>query len=270
METKVSIILPYYNRKDLIINTLKSFEYFYHNKNIEVIIVDDCSADEHRLDGFLNFNLNIKLIRLENKNGVNPCYPYNVGVKESSGDILILTSPETFHTTNMFDISDNFNGLDDDTCLLFSVFCLTDKTLINNILNEPIFNLKLSLTNFAVPNFYLNLGEFGYSYNNRYGSWYLHSIIKRSDLNFFMAITRNKFYDLSGFDERFRFGTGYDDDDFKDRLIETNSKFIYLDNAVAIHIDHAIVNNLPPTTNYNVYNQSKINKYLKNDLWGVR
>ena len=269
MGKKVSIILPYYNRKKLLLKTLESFEYFYCDKNkhnLEIVIVDDVSNEEHRLENELNFNLNIKLIRLENKNGINPCYPYNVGVKESSGDIIILSSPETLHTTNMFDITNNFEKLNNQTYLLLSVFCVTDTKLINDVFTNN-FSENISLIN-NKPMFMDNLGENGYSFNNRFGSWYLHSKIRPSGLNFFTILTRDKYYELSGFDERFRYGTGFDDDEFKDRLIKSGVEFIYYDDAVGVHVNHEIVNNSPPTTNKSLYEHTKINKYDKNDLWG--
>jgi len=267
MDKKVSIILPYYNRKKLILNTLKSLEYFYGRKyNLEVVIVDDVSNDEHRLENDLNFDLDIKLIRLENKNGINPCYPYNVGVRESNGDIIILSSPETFHSTNIYDITNNFSELNNNTYLLFSVFCVTDLNLINDLLIDFGANIKSFDNNKKL--FYQNLGENGYDFNNRYGSWYLHSKYRASGLNFFTALTREKYYELSGFDERFRAGTGFDDDEFKDRLIQSGVNFIYYDDTVAIHVNHEIVNNAAPTTNQSLYHYTKTNKYLKNDLWG--
>jgi len=255
LNKKVSIILPYYNRKNLLLNTLKSFNKFYENKNVEVVIIDDGSNSENRLEDSLNFNLNIKLIRLENKNGINPCYPYNVGVRNSSGDIIILSSPETFHTKDMFDISNNFKKLTNETYLLFSVFCLTDITKLENIEDQ-------------IPKFHKNLGINGYSYNNNIGSWYCHSKYRPNGLNFLSAITRENYYKLSGFDERFRFGTGFDDTEFRDRLIDNNIKFIYLDDAIAIHVNHEVVNNSLPTTNLKVYLKTKNYKYKFNDKWG--
>ena len=263
----VSIILPYYNRKSLLLKTLQSFEYFYLHKDIEVVIVDDGSNEEHRLDND-QFNINTKVIRLENKNGINPCYPYNVGVRHSSGNIIVLSSPETFHTKDMFKITNNFESLSNETYLLFSVFCITQNDMINNVLNEQNFPSVAKIIRTNIPNFYSNLGENGYPFNNRFGSWYLHSQIRPSGLNFFTAMTRQKYYDMSGFDERFRFGTGFDDDEFKNRLVENGTKFIYYDEAVAIHVNHEVVNNAQPTTNLNVYQNSIINKYQKNDQWG--
>ena len=63
MNRSVSIILPYYNRKELVIHTLQSFELLYVDKKIEVVIVDDGSNDHNRLEDIVsNFNLNVKLI----------------------------------------------------------------------------------------------------------------------------------------------------------------------------------------------------------------
>lgn len=263
----VSIILPYYNRLPLLINTMRSFEHFYIDKDVEVIIVDDGSSDEHRLDN-REFKIKTKIIRIENKNGINPCYPYNVGVRHSSGDILILSSPETFHTRDMFSITNNFDMLNNDTYLLFSVFCLTQSNMINEILNESNFNVVIKNVNDNMSKFYMNLGENGYPFNNNFGSWYLHSQIRSTGLNFFTAITREKYYGMSGFDERFRFGTGFDDNEFKDRLLISNTKFIYYDEAIAIHINHEVVNNSSPTTNHILYLQTRYDNYKTNDTWG--
>lgn len=263
----VSIILPYYNRLPLLLNTMRSLEHFYSNKDVEVIIVDDGSKEEHMVDAN-QFKIKTKVIRVENKNGINPCYPYNVGVRHSSGDILILSSPETFHTSDMFSVTNNFEKLTNNSYLLFSVFCITQNEMIKTVLNEKNFNVVVERMRNSIGGFYNNLGENGYPFNNRFGSWYLHSQIRPSGLNFFTAITKEKYYDMSGFDERFRFGTGFDDDEFRDRLITSGTNFIYYDNAVAIHVNHEVVNNAAPTTNQSIYQLSKIEKYKKNDEWG--
>jgi|LauGreDrversion4_2_1035121.scaffolds.fasta_scaffold46380_1 glycosyltransferase involved in cell wall biosynthesis len=265
---KYSIILPYYNRKNLINTTLASFVHFYQNRNdFEIIIVDDMSSENHRLNELVNnFKmLNIKLIELgsnvdKKKNEVNPCYPYNVGVKHSSGEILILSSPETFHTSNMFEITNNFEEINDSTYILLSVFCSTDKNLTDNIINN---NFNINHDNKVKMTTNVN----GNTFNNKYGSWYLHSVFRKTHLNFLSVITRKTFFELSGFNEKYRYGTGYDDTEFLDRLKSHIDNFIYYDNVNAIHVDHEIVHNLPPTTNYNLY--MKHEPYVKNDDWGI-
>ena len=50
----ISIVTAYHNRKDLFINTLKTIDKFKGNNEIEVIAVDDCSTEEHRIEDLVN------------------------------------------------------------------------------------------------------------------------------------------------------------------------------------------------------------------------
>lgn len=253
MNRRVSIILPYYNRKMLLEETLNSFQHFYcDNPQLEIVVVDDCSDEESRIEELIKqYELDIHLIRIQQRTGVNPCYSYNVGVRQSTGDIIVLSSPEIFHTENMFEISDDFEKLSDKVYFQFSVFCLVKRMIV--------FDKRV---------FVENMGRAGYSYANEYGSWYTHSRYRPSCLNFFSALTRDNYYKLSGFDERFRHGTGYDDEEFKLRVLELVDSIIWFDEAVAVHVNHEIVNNLPPTTNFSVFQRTRKNLYKFNDEWG--
>ena len=65
---KSSLLLPTYNRKDLLYNSLKSFDYFYKNNNsLEIVIVDDCSSEKHQFPTVCEDfpNLDIKYIRID-------------------------------------------------------------------------------------------------------------------------------------------------------------------------------------------------------------
>jgi len=263
--------LPYYNRKNLLKLTLDSFQYFYaNNADLEIVIIDDGSNVENKIDDIITlYNLNIKLITIKNKNGINPCYVYNVGVRESSGDILVLSSPETLHTTNMFTVSNNFNELNDATYVQFSVFCLTDMKFKEYLLSvKNNFCNKLEYIEQNNHLFYEDLGVNTDYFNNVYGSWYIHSKICPSSMNFFSAITRKTYYTLSGFDERFRYGVGYDDEEFANRVVNTVDNIVWIDNAVAIHIDHEIVAPLSNMCNLTLFNEVKTNAYKQNNTWG--
>ena len=67
---KSSLLLPTYNRKDLLYNSLKSFEYFYsNNHSFEIVLVDDCSSINHQFPTVCEDfpSLNIKYFRIDQK-----------------------------------------------------------------------------------------------------------------------------------------------------------------------------------------------------------
>lgn len=104
---KISIATSYYNRKPQFINTLKTIQKSKQINNTELIVVDDCSADEHRLDDIPQQYPFVKVIRLESKDRwyTNPCVPFNKAIKEATGDVIILQNPECLHVgdkNNMF------------------------------------------------------------------------------------------------------------------------------------------------------------------------
>lgn len=267
---RVSVLLPFYNRLPLLRATLDSFQHFYRSRDLEVVVVDDASDPQHRVEGLVGkYDFDLRVVRIGEKSGVNPCYPYNVGARAASGDVLVLSSPETVHTADMYRISEDFTRLDHATYLQFSVFCLTDSRLRSLLLGDSPFPDKLSGLEAHKREFYANLGEFGYPYNNRYGSWYTHSGIRPTCLNFFSALTRKTYFSLSGFDERFRYGTGYDDEEFKIRVLASGIRPVWLDEAVAIHVDHEVVGGLSPTTNFPVFERTRSDVYKHNDQWGL-
>lgn len=267
---KVSIILPYYNRKQLLAKTLGSFKQWYSQDRdrLEVVIVDDGSSSDHHVSDLLSEfkdSLDILLIVLPQKQSitqVNPCYPYNVGVRACSGDIIVLSSPETFHTKSIFEISNNFNLLENDNYLLFSVFCCTNPEIVGSIVDNG-FNIQDDSF------LYTGLGENGrQTFNNENGSWYIHSKYRDTKLNFLSAITRRTYYAIAGFDERYRNGTGFDDDDFLQKLFPQINKVFYYDAMCAIHVNHEIVHNLPPTTNEHIH--ERIQKLPLHERYNIR
>lgn len=272
MERIVSIILPYYNRREYLKATLDSFEHYYSDReDFQIVIVDDGSDLDDQVNDIIGqYNLWIKLIIIENKRGINPCYSNNVGVRYSDGDIIVLSSPEVMHTCDMFELSNNFEKLTDGSYLQFSVFCVTETGIRSTLLDDEVaFKTKESLIRGNVPNFYNNLGCNGDSFNNNMGSWYTHSKIRNNCFNFLSACTRDTYFNLSGFNEAFVVGTGYDDADFRDRLLKyVNNNVIWYDDAVAIHIDHPTCSS-DNNTNYFLYDKLRNEVYEKNDTWGL-
>ena len=269
---KISILLPTYNLKDLLYNTLKSYDYFYgDNDNVEVIIVDDCSNIENQFpkvrDDFPR--LNIKNHRIEVKCGYNPSLAYNVAARLASNDILVLTSPETIHTKSIYEDFENFQTHD---LFVFSVFCVTDQPLKKFLLSDWAFEDKLQAINDGRAEFEQNIGCNGYQYGNNLGVWYLHSKYKPSRLNFLTGMSKELYYEIGGFNEAFMQGTGYDDTDFLFRLEPYIENTVWFDDALAIHIDHdlAAPSQIKQESNYNLFIALQTNPtYVKNDDWGL-
>jgi len=80
LDTKVSIVMGYYNRKTQTLNTLKDFEKYSDKYNFEVIIVDDASNKENELDNIIkNYNIDIKLLKItteEKESRMLSCWRY--------------------------------------------------------------------------------------------------------------------------------------------------------------------------------------------------
>ena len=85
---KISVIIPTYNRANLLPRAIKSVlnQTF---KDFELIIVDDCSTDNTKeiIKGFQKQDSRIKLIILEKNSGA-PAHPKNIGIKEAKGKFV--------------------------------------------------------------------------------------------------------------------------------------------------------------------------------------
>lgn len=277
---KVSIILPYYNRKEYLTASLDSFLHFYGKwkYNLEVIIVDDGSSPEHRLESLIASyaDLPIKLIRIDNKRGRNPALPYNRGVRGATGEILLLSSPEIVHTTDIFKTAD-FDELTDKDYWCFSVFCPTDVEFNCQMIDRSqgtlagdYFTHKRYLFEKTKHKMYEDLGANGRnSFNNFWGSWYLHSKYRPSNLNFCVALTKKRYEEIRGFDERM-ISSGYDDTEILERLLPS-MRIQYFDDFVGLHLNHPpTYEDKNPIGNKDLYEKIKNGSVPRwnNDDWG--
>ena len=130
----ISIITAYHNRKDLLITTLKTIAKS-SVKDIEFILVDDCSSDEHRVEDLVSEFPFLRIIRLEQKDKwyVNPCVVFNIGFNEAKGDIIILQNPECIHVG---DVLERASRISEGEYLSFACYSISkDKTDIINSLD---------------------------------------------------------------------------------------------------------------------------------------
>jgi hypothetical protein len=229
-----SIVMAYYNRKEQTLETLKGFEKLYAGKyNFEVIIVDDNSNQENKLNNVINdFTYTINLIEIseeEKGSRINPGMAYNIGFKKTMGKIIIIQNPECYHVGNILEYTkENLNEQDYFSYSCFSVNTkeLTKKLLSHNnihqLINDPSF-----------------LNE-----NKLFGiNWYNHPTEPGRNVayHFCSAIYKDKLDLIGGFDKRFIDGYCFDDDAFVLSIkfnLKLNIKIIEPNNVFVIHQHH--------------------------------
>ena len=217
---KLSIVIQYYNRKQLLINTLNSI---IHTKtdlsDLEIIIIDDASNELHSIINIHSLfpQLDIKLYTFTSleKWWHCPVIPINKGISMASGDVIMLLCAECMFVGDI--ISDILSKIKLNTYLVYSNLELSeqDTELLNHMTYEEICN-----------NHPLN------------GSWYQHSQFHNRKLNFCTAIMRNDLLELGGFDERYGWGVDYGDNDFVLRLERKGIEFITIDKQFVYHQYH--------------------------------
>jgi glycosyltransferase involved in cell wall biosynthesis len=264
----ISIVTSYYNRKQLFYETLKSITKS-KVKDIELIVVDDGSSPEHRIEDFLTEFPFIKIVRLEKENKwySNPCVAFNIGIRKAKGDIIVLQNPECLHVHDVLTyITENLN---DSNYLTISAYG------VNNEINKLI---PTHLENNTLIDFFKTLPQQPYVGYESIG-WYNHSIYRPVGYHFCSAITRTNMEKLNGFDERYATGIGYDDDELLIRIMyKMGLRRIIEDKISVIHQYHDTVSwNKPNADSLTEKNRSLLHnvtmkepKYNVNfiKLWG--
>jgi glycosyltransferase involved in cell wall biosynthesis len=226
----VSIVMTYFERKDQLINTIKSFSMNGYD-GVEVIIIDDGSIEQPVISDELSCfapNLDIRVIRIETaeKKYFNPCIPFNKGFAEARGSIIIIQNAECIHVGDI--VSYCRKNLDNSKYFSFGCFSIDREAMIQISKSENfdrIFLEKYISRNKIVA----SDGETG---------WYNHSVYRPVAYHFTAALTRENLNLLKGFDARYAYGIGHDDDEFLVRLRRSRMKIEIIDDVTVLHQWH--------------------------------
>jgi len=255
MNHKVSIIITTYQRAHLLKWGLHSLSLQTMPFEFETIVVNDGLEDEtEEICMEFKEKLNLKYIFTGQRNLKGhpvwriPGFAINIGVKQSSGDILVMCCAEMLHVND-------------------TIARLT-KPLLDNpkVLSIPVGkddrdgNILESITK--------NNGVFEPHVFNNCADLY-------TKMPFLMALHRSQFMEIGGYDEDL-VGIAYDDRDLMDRLLANGCEYCLTD-AVTIHLYHpraeGYYEGAGPTEwdyNKNIY-FSRIGKIVRNEgkEWGV-
>jgi hypothetical protein len=258
---KISIIIAHFNRTYLLKHTLQSISKTNY-LNFEIVIVDDnsCIDEKQILRNLINqFWFDIKIIEIthtEKGASVNPSIVFNKGVKNCSGDIIIIQNPESYHIGDI--ISHVSKNIKYNNYLVYSAFNLhSDKA------NEFFFSINnknyKTICNDNIP------------HNPNLLKWYQHPKYKNSKYHFCSAIYKKEFELIGGFDEQYTKGVCFDDDDliFKiEKIAMYNTIEFEPDEVFIVNLYHTpsistnCINTENPTKqkwliNQNIYNTKK-------------
>jgi glycosyltransferase involved in cell wall biosynthesis len=100
-----SIIIPVFNRKDLLIRSLDSV-FSQTFKSFEVIVVDDNSTDE--TGEYLKKLQNIHLVVLSNTRGKGACGSRNVGIENAKGEWIAFLDSDDWWEPTKLEVVSNF------------------------------------------------------------------------------------------------------------------------------------------------------------------
>jgi hypothetical protein len=277
---KISIIIGYYNRKKQLLYTLKTINNSSY-KNIEIIIVDDCSdnpADILNNSDFENLNMNIKLISIKKheKTWINPCIGYNRGILESTGDIIILQNAEVCHIGDC--ITYVINNLNKNNWLTFNCYGLNnfqDNEYIYSHNNNEIYKYLNKL--WKERNNYSIVPGGNNTFKDSVGGWLNHFLYHFTAYHYFGAIFRDDLINKmgGGFDLDYANGICFDDNDFIKRLIVNNFEFktntFSESEPYVIHLFHEKSNNIIENKeekwniNKKIYDEKCKNMNITND-----
>lgn len=201
---KLSLILPYWDRQEAADKALAQLWETYSEMSkrgeLEIIIVDDGNPTPFKWPVCAGY-LDIKIVRLPEKTIPKcPTTAWNAGVAAASSDIIVLSCVEVLHTKPVLEqMLEQVQNIGEQAYVLAAAFCPED------------------------------------------GSYHCHSSVKTprnptgTGIAFCAALHKSLFVKAGGFDEAYREGAGYEDNDWINRLLTVGARFVIRDDLEVIH-----------------------------------
>lgn len=211
---KYSIIMPYYRRATQLHNTFVSFEHHYADRHdYEIVLVIDKKNDDEVNDVLIAWRgcLPVTSILCQVDGYSNPSPMFNLGVRNSTGEYIVLTNPECLHQNNVLAGLDQ--EFEQDQGLYVMCACQSLVKCAGRV--DRFDDLK---------------GQFH--------MWYQHSQHNNRCLHFCSALSRLNYNLIEGFDEAYAHGIAYDDDDFREKIKAAKIEIVLADTLLVSHQEH--------------------------------
>lgn len=152
MLNKVSVIITSYNREDMIVNAISSVVNQKY-KEIEIIVVDDCSKDNTKgvVENYIDENKLTNIVFLINEKNMGANYSRNRGVESSTGKyISFLDDDDEYYPTKIEEQVTLMQKYDDKAIVYcgFNIYKCDDKIAQTKLRYEGDILDKLLEDNF--------------------------------------------------------------------------------------------------------------------------
>lgn len=143
---KYSFVIPTYQSKKLIKNTLKALNYLELRSHIcyEVIVVDDGSTDGtyHYIQG-VNENYKLEYIYLPRERDSSRARARNFGIKKASGNIIVFIDGDIIVKPNYLIQLDEYFGYSKDIAVVGTRLLLNENIEEDVLEDKSIFNEEM-------------------------------------------------------------------------------------------------------------------------------
>lgn len=209
---KVSVVIPTYNRKDILKRCLDAL--FFQNTpatDYEVILVDDGSSDgtENMAVDFRK-HINFKYYKLKNS---GPATARNMGAKLANGEFILFVDDDVIAFPDLINAHLYAHEKNPETAVIgytpFASECITNRNVAYHQQRWDNIFKKMASKEEQLPYYYF------------------------MTLN--VSLSRDIFWKLGGLDESFKCAN-FEDTEFGYRLFESGIKLSFLKEAYALHM----------------------------------
>lgn len=214
---KYSFNMAYLKLFEQLKNTLVSFQHHYADReDFEVVLAIDPRNPKQDTEQVkeLASKQPFRMLCFESEvPAVNPAPLHNLAAKESSGDFFIINGPEMFHKSDVLSVLDRIFQERGGSGVYVIFACESGR------------NWTPDIERFE---------DFKYEHH----CWYQHSVYRNRQLNFCSAISKSDWKWVGGFDEDFKDGIAFHDDNFRDRVLAYGISIVVIDEAITVHQKH--------------------------------